>query len=50
MPGEDGEDDPDGEALLRDLWEDGGERETFLTILQAEREVLPGRLEDYFLY
>jgi vacuolar-type H+-ATPase subunit C/Vma6 len=35
------------EALFRDLWEDEGERETVLTILQAECEVLPGRPEDY---
>jgi len=34
-----GEDDPDGEALFRDLWEDEGERETVLTMLQAECEI-----------
>ena len=45
-----GEDDPDDEALLRDLWEDEGERETVLAILQAECEVLLGRPEDYFPY
>ncbi len=41
-----GQDDPDGEALLRDLWEDG-ETEMVLEILKAECEVLPGRPEDY---
>jgi hypothetical protein len=45
-----GEDVPENEALFRDLWEDEGERETVLTILQAECEVLPGRPEDYFPY
>ena len=45
-----GEDGPEDEALFRDLWEDEGERETVLTILQAECEVLPGRPEDYFPY
>jgi hypothetical protein len=45
-----GEDDPEDEALFGDLWEDEGERETVLWILKAEREVLPGRPEDYFLY
>ena len=43
-----GEGEPEDEALFRDLWEDEGERETVLTILQAECEVLPGRPEDYF--
>jgi hypothetical protein len=45
-----GEDVPEDEALFRDLWEDEGERETVLTILQAGCEVLPGRPEDYFPY
>ncbi|HVE99822.1 MAG TPA: hypothetical protein VNA27_00565 [Rubrobacteraceae bacterium] len=45
-----GEDVPEDEALFRDLWEDEGERETVLTILQAECEVLPGRPEDYSPY
>jgi hypothetical protein len=30
-----GEDEPEDEVLFRDLWEDEGERETVLTILQA---------------
>ncbi|MBD0353728.1 MAG: hypothetical protein ICV58_00945 [Rubrobacteraceae bacterium] len=38
------------ENLFRDLWEDEGERETMLTILQAECEVLPSRPEDYSPY
>ena len=42
-----GEDEPEDEALFRDLWEDEAESETVLMILQAECEVLPGRLEDY---
>ncbi len=42
-----GEDDPEDEALFRDLWEDEGERETVLEILKAECEVLLGRPEDY---
>jgi hypothetical protein len=41
-----GEDEPDGEMFLRDLWEDEGERETVLMVLQADCEVLPGRPED----
>ena len=45
-----GEDEPEDEALFRDLWEDEGERETVLQILKAECEVLPGRPEDYFPY
>ena len=45
-----GEDDPEDEALFRDLWEDEAEKETVLTILQAECDVLSGRLEDYFPY
>ncbi len=43
-----GEDDPDDEDLFRDLWEDEGERETVLQVLQADCKVLPGRPEDYF--
>ncbi len=43
-----GEDEPDDEDLLRDLWEDEGERETVFQILQADCESLPGRLENYF--
>ena len=35
-----GEDEPKDEAHFRDLWEDESERETVLTILQAECEVL----------
>ncbi len=42
-----GEDEPDDEALFRDLWEDECERETVLMVLQAECEVLPGRPENY---
>ena len=42
-----GEDEPEDEALFRDLWADEGERETVLMILQAECEVLAGRPEDY---
>ena len=45
-----GEDEPDDEALFRDRWEDEGERETMLSILQAECEVLSGRPEDHFPY
>ena len=45
-----GEDEPKDEDLLRDLWEDEGEREMVLGILQAECEVLPGRPEDYLPY
>jgi hypothetical protein len=45
-----GEGEPEDEDLFRDLWEDEGERETVLMVLQAECEVLPGRLEDYFPY
>ena len=49
-----GEDEPDDEALFKalfkDLWKDEGERETVLTVLQTECEVLPGRPEDYFPY
>ena len=45
-----GEDEPEDEALFRDLWGDEGERETMLSILQAECDVLIGRPEDYFPY
>jgi hypothetical protein len=45
-----GEEESDYEALFRDLWEDEGERETILTILQADCEILPGRPEDYLTY
>jgi hypothetical protein len=43
-----GKDEPDDEDLLRDLWEDEGERETVLQILQADCEILPSRPKDYF--
>ena len=50
-----GEDEPEDEALFRDLWEDEGEREAVLMmvlmiLVQAECEVLTGRPEDYFPY
>ncbi len=45
-----GENDPEDEALFRDLWGNEAERETVLMVLQAECEVLPGRPEDYFPY
>ena len=45
-----GEDEPEEEALFRDLWEDEGERHTVLMVLQAECEVLIGRPEDCFPY
>ncbi len=45
-----GEEEPDDEALFRDLWEDEGERETILTILQAACEILPGRPENHLPY
>jgi hypothetical protein len=38
-----GEDDPDEEQLLRDLWDDEGERETVLEALKADCEVRSGR-------
>ena len=41
-----GEDEPEDEDLLRDLWEDQGERDTVLMVLQAECEGLPGGPED----
>jgi hypothetical protein len=42
-----GEDDSEGEMLLRDLWDDEAEKETVLDILKAECEVLTGRPEIY---
>ncbi len=39
-----GEDDPEGEDLLRSEWEEG-DREITLEILKAECEILPGRPE-----
>jgi hypothetical protein len=45
-----GEEEPDDEALFRDLWEDEGERETILTILHADCEILPGRPENQLPY
>ena len=42
-----GEDDAEGEDLLRGMWEDDSEKETVLDILKAESEVLPGRPEDF---
>ena len=42
-----GEDDAEGEDLLRGMWEDDSEKETVLEILKAESEVLPGRPEDF---
>ena len=38
-----GEDDAEGEDLLRGMWDDDSEKETVLDILKAECEVLPGR-------
>ncbi len=40
-----GEEDPEGEALMRELWEDEGEKQTVLDILKAECKVLAGRPE-----
>ncbi len=37
-----GEDDAEGEDLLRDMWDDPAEKDTVLDILKAECEVLPG--------
>jgi hypothetical protein len=42
-----GEDDAEGEDLLRGMWEDDSEKETVLDILKAECEVLPGRPDDF---
>jgi len=38
-----GEDDAEGEDLLRDMWEDDSEKETVLDILKAECDVVAGR-------
>jgi len=38
-----GEDDAEGEDLLRDMWADDSEKEIVLNSLKAECEVLPGR-------
>jgi len=38
-----GEDEQEGEVMLRILWEDEGEMDTVLEILKAECEVLTGR-------
>jgi hypothetical protein len=38
-----GEDNPDEEYLLRDLWKDEGEREMVLEALKGACEVRPGR-------
>jgi hypothetical protein len=43
-----GEDEPEDEALFRDVWADEGERETVLQKLQAECEIFPIRSKDYF--
>ena len=43
-----GEDEPEDEALFRDVWADEGERETVLQKLQAECEIFPIRPKDYF--
>ncbi len=40
-----GEDDPEGEDLMRDMWENDSEKETVLGILKAECDVVPGRPE-----
>jgi hypothetical protein len=42
-----GEDDPDEELFLQDLWEDEGERQTVLEALKADCEVRPGRPPGY---
>ena len=42
-----GDEDPDGEMFLRDLWGDEGERETVLEALQVDCEVRPGRPPGY---
>ena len=44
------EDEPEGEDLFKDLWEDEGERKTVLQIPKAECQVLPGRHESFFSY
>jgi hypothetical protein len=38
-----GEDDPDGEHFLRDIWEEGDERDLVLEALKSGVEVRPGR-------
>jgi len=38
-----GEDDAEGEGLLRDMWDDPAEKETVLDILKAECDVVAGR-------
>ena len=45
-----GEDDPDGEGLLRDIWEEGDDREFVMKTLQSGVEVGAGRPEDYLPY
>ncbi len=45
-----GEDDPDGEVFLRDLWEEVDDRDFVLETLKSECEVRTGRPEDYFPY
>jgi hypothetical protein len=42
-----GEDDSEGEMILRDLWEDDAEKETVLDFLKAECDVLSGRPQMY---
>jgi hypothetical protein len=42
-----GEDDAEGEDLLRDMWEDDSEKETVLDILKAECDVVAGRPESF---
>ena len=38
-----GEDDAEGENLLRDMWDDNSEKDTVLDILKAECDVVAGR-------
>jgi hypothetical protein len=38
-----GEDDAEGEDLLRDMWDDDSEKDTVLDILKAECDVVAGR-------
>jgi hypothetical protein len=42
-----GEDEPEGEMILRDLWEDEAEKEAVLDILKAECDVLFGSPQTY---
>ena len=42
-----GEDHPENEAMLRDVWEGEAEKKTVLDILKAECEVHPGRPETF---